>query len=167
MQFINWVEMQRLMTWWHDDMMQCKNKRASTKQTHSETWNSWKSSGASVSGRYKYEHPGSTIGYWPEMCLGHVYIVHEPVGSACLAYDDDIILYELCGLVTECCSEFRLRSQTWRGVSKWSRHKDQYIGQLYFDFGMVPGEIGILPEYREVTGTPPPPPGSYMGLSGL
>ena len=29
-----------------------------------------------------YEHPGSAIGYWPEMCLGHVYIVLEPVGSA-------------------------------------------------------------------------------------
>ena len=34
-------------------MMQCKNKRASTKETHGETRNSWKSSGASVSGRYK------------------------------------------------------------------------------------------------------------------
>ena len=33
-------------------MMKCKNKRASTKETHGETRNSWKSSGASVSGRY-------------------------------------------------------------------------------------------------------------------
>ena len=32
--------------------------------------------------RNQYEHPGSAIGYWPEMCLGHVYIVLEPVGSA-------------------------------------------------------------------------------------
>ena len=30
----------------------------------------------------QYEYPGSAIGYWPEMCLGHVYIVLEPVGSA-------------------------------------------------------------------------------------
>ena len=30
------------------------------------------------------------------------------------------------------------------------------------DIGSVPGEIGILPEYREVTGTP----GNIMGLSG-
>ena len=52
MQFISWVEMQRLMTWWHDDMMQCKNKRASTKEAHGKTQNSWKSSGASVSGRH-------------------------------------------------------------------------------------------------------------------
>ena len=26
----------------------------------------------------QYEHPGSAIGYWPETCLGHVYIVLEP-----------------------------------------------------------------------------------------
>ena len=26
--------------------------------------------------------------------------------------------------------------------------------RLCLDIGMVPGEIGILPEYREVTGTP-------------
>ena len=25
--------------------------------------------------RSQYEHPGSAIGYCPEMCLGHVYIV--------------------------------------------------------------------------------------------
>ena len=35
-----------------------------------------------------------------------------------------------------------------------SRHKDRYIGRLYLDVGMVPGEFGHIPEYREVTGTP-------------
>ena len=30
----------------------------------------------------QYEHSSSAIGYWPETCLGHVYIVLEPVGSA-------------------------------------------------------------------------------------
>ena len=30
------------------------------------------------------------------------------------------------------------------------------------DIGSVPGEIGILPEYREVTGTPD----NLMGLNG-
>ena len=29
------------------------------------------------------------------MCLGHVYIVFEPVGSARLTFDDDLY-YELC-----------------------------------------------------------------------
>ena len=54
--------------------------------------------------RRQYEHPGSAIGYLPEMCLVHVYIVLEPVGSARLTFVDDIVLYELCMLVTECCS---------------------------------------------------------------
>ena len=61
--------------------------------------------------------------YWSEMCLDHVYIVLEPVGSARLTFCDDLY-YELCDLMTEVCSESRMRSRTWRGVSKWSRHKD-------------------------------------------
>ena len=32
------------------------------------------------------------------MCLGHVYIVLEPVGSARLTFDDDLC-YELCDLL--------------------------------------------------------------------
>ena len=34
------------------------------------------------------------------------------------------------------------------------RHEDRYIGQLYLDTGKVPGEIGTIPELREVIGTP-------------
>ena len=34
----------------------------------------------------QYEHPGSAIGYWPETCVGHVYIVLEPVESARLKF---------------------------------------------------------------------------------
>ena len=62
--------------------------------------------------RSQYEHPGSAIGYGPERCLSHVYIVLKPVGSACLTLIDDIVLYELYDLVTECCSESRMRSRT-------------------------------------------------------
>ena len=47
-------------------------------------------------------------------------------------------------------------------VSKWSRHKDRYIGRLYSDIGKVPSDSGIFGE-----------PGSYgnslgevMGLIG-
>ena len=40
--------------------------------------------------RSQYEHLRSAIGYRPEMCLGHVYIVLEPVGSARLMFDDDL-----------------------------------------------------------------------------
>lgn len=45
--------------------------------------------------RNQYEHTGSAIGYLPEMSLGHVYIVLEPIGSARLTFDDDMY-YELC-----------------------------------------------------------------------
>ena len=62
--------------------------------------------------RNQYEHPGSAIGYWPEMSLRHVYIVLEPVGSARLTFVDDIVLYELYVLVNECCSESRMTSRT-------------------------------------------------------
>ena len=34
------------------------------------------------------------------------------------------------------------------------------------DIGIVPGEIGILPEHREVTGTPRGGYWAYMGLEG-
>ena len=56
----------------------------------------------------QYEHPGSSIGYWLETCLGHVYIVLEPVGSARLTFDHDLY-YELCDLITEVCSKSRMR----------------------------------------------------------
>ena len=60
----------------------------------------------------QYGHPGPAIGNWPEKRHGHVYITLEPVGSARLTFVDDIVLYELCMLVTECCSESRMRTQT-------------------------------------------------------
>ena len=47
---------------------------------------------------------------------------------------------------------------------EWSRHKDRYIGSLYLDIGIVLGEIGILPEYRGVTGTPPGVIGSTWAI---
>ena len=49
--------------------------------------------------RNQYEHPSSAIGYLSEMCLDHVYIVLEPVGSARLTFDDDLY-YELCDVMT-------------------------------------------------------------------
>ena len=61
--------------------------------------------------RSQYEHLGSAIGYGPEKVLGHVYIVLEPVGSARLTFDDNFY-YGLCVLVTEDCSESRMRSRT-------------------------------------------------------
>ena len=102
--------------------------------------------------RSQYEHPGSAIGYWPEMCLGHLYIVLEPAGSIRLTFDDGLY-YELCDLMTEVCSESRMRSRTWRGVSKWLRGKYSYIGRLYTHTRMVPKRFGDFSEYRDVTRT--------------
>ena len=61
--------------------------------------------------RIQYEHPGSAIGYFPEMCLDHVYIVLKPGGSARLMFDHDLY-YELCDLMTEVCLESRMISRT-------------------------------------------------------
>src|SRR5215216_3337269 len=53
-------------------------------------------------------------------------------------------IMSLCDFMTEDCLESRMRSWTWRGVSRWSRHKDQYIGRLYSDIGKVPSDSGIF-----------------------
>ena len=53
------------------------------------------------------------------------------------------VLYELCVLVTEGCSDSRMRSQTWQGVSKWSRGKYWYIRRWYSDTEMVRECFGI------------------------
>ena len=41
-------------------------------------------------------------------------------------------------------SESRMRSGICRGVSKWSRCTNRYIGRLYSDFGKVPSDSGIF-----------------------
>ena len=46
--------------------------------------------------RSQYEHPGSAIGYLPEMSLGHVYILLEPIGSARLTFHDDRYYEFMC-----------------------------------------------------------------------
>ena len=46
--------------------------------------------------RNQYGHPGSAIGYWPESCLGHVYMVPEPVGSTHLRFDGARVIGKVC-----------------------------------------------------------------------
>ena len=43
-----------------------------------------------------------------------------------------------------------MRSGTLRGVSKWSRRKDRYIGRLYSDIGKVPSDLGIFRSTEEL-----------------
>jgi len=95
--------------------------------------------------------------------FGHVYIVLEPVGSARLTFRWQLLWVLWCWC-TEGCSESRMRSRTWRGVSKWSRHKDWYIGSLCLDSGITPGEIG---NFTGVPGGYRNPPGGQWALMGL
>ena len=53
------------------------------------------------------------------MCLGHVYIVLEPVGSAHLTFGDDLY-YELCDLMKEVCSESRYHHRYVNEVWKYN-----------------------------------------------
>ena len=56
-------------------------------------------------------------------------------------------------MVTECCSESRMRSRTSRGVPEWSGGKDLYMesccsgsGKSSGFFGIVPGSFQKVPE---------------------
>ena len=88
------------------------------------------------------------------MCLGHVYIFLEPIRSARLTFGDDRYYEFMCFDEPKVVRSPGCDHGHDEEISKWSRHKDRYIGSLYLDIGSVPGEIRILPEYREVTGTP-------------
>ena len=59
-------------------------------------------------------------------------------------------------MVTECCSETRMRSRTSRGVSEWSGDEDLYMGSPYSVAGSVRGYIGIVPG----------PPKGFRGSTG-
>ena len=88
------------------------------------------------------------------MSLGHVYIVLKPVGSARLTFDDDRYYEFMCFDVLKvvrspgCDHRHDKESRNGRDI------KIDILGRLCLDIGSVPGEIGILPEYREVTRTP-------------
>ena len=48
-------------------------------------------------------------------------------------------------MVTECCSESRMRSRTSRGVPEWSGGKELYIGSAISAIGTSFGVTGIVP----------------------
>ena len=48
-------------------------------------------------------------------------------------------------MITECCSESRMRSRTSRGVPEWSGGKDLYMGSHVLVTGKVLGVIGNVP----------------------
>ena len=89
------------------------------------------------------------------MCLGHVYIVLEPVGSACLKFCDDRYYEFMCFDVSKV-----VRSPEYdHGHDKESRN-GRYIKIDILDDYVWTSEgfrvkFGHIPEYRGVTETPP------------
>src|SRR3954463_7873790 len=69
----------------------------------------------------------------------------EPVGSTHLRFDDARVIRESMYVVTECCSESRMRSRTSRGVPEWSGGKDLYMGSCCSGSGKSSGFFGIVP----------------------
>ena len=45
--------------------------------------------------RSQHGYPDHDVGYWPERCLGHVYMVPEPVGSTHLRFGDARVVMEI------------------------------------------------------------------------
>src|SRR4051812_33198281 len=98
--------------------------------------------------------------------LGHVCMVPEPVGSTHLRFDDARVIKGSLYVVTECCSESRMRSRTSRGVPEWSGGKDLYIGSMVLATGSVLSITGSVPGPPEGSGGPPSGATSPGGLYG-
>ena len=95
------------------------------------------------------------------MCLGHVYIVLEPVGSARLTFDDDLY-YELCVLMTEVCLESRMRSRTYE-ESRNGREVKIHILEGYIQ---ILERFRVIRVFFGVPGSYGNSPGEVMGLIG-
>src|SRR4051812_28005637 len=90
----------------------------------------------------------------------------EPIGSTHLRFDDVRVIKEVLYVVTECCSESRMRSQTSREVPEWSGGKDLYMGSPVLVTERVSGFIGSVPGPPEVSGGPPSGATNPGGLHG-
>ena len=97
------------------------------------------------------------------MCLGRVYIVLEPIGSARLTFDDDLN-YELC--------VFDDRSLFGVPGRDHGRDKESQNGRD-IKIDILEGYIRTSKWFRRSlgifrsTGRLPEPPGELLGLSGL
>ena len=97
------------------------------------------------------------------MCLGHVYIVLEPVGSARLKFYDDRYYEFLCFDVPKV-----VRSLGYdHGHDEESRNGRDIKIDIMDDYVRTPKWFrGVSNIYRS-TGRLSEPPGRYMGLNGL
>ena len=96
------------------------------------------------------------------MCLGHVYIVLEPVGSARLTFDDDLY-YELCDLMNR--NLFGVPDEITDVTRSLENGRD-------IEIDILEGYIRTPEWFRSVsgifrsTGGLQEPPGGLMGLHG-
>ena len=98
------------------------------------------------------------------MCLGHIYIVLKPVGSARLTFDDDSY-YELCDLMYQ--RLFGVPDEITDMIRSLKNVQEVKID-------ILEGYIRTPEWFREVSDKfrstggywTPPPPGEVMGLSG-
>ena len=112
--------------------------------------------------RNQYEHPGSAIGYLPEMTLGHVYIVLEPVGSARLTFDDDQYYEFMC---------FDVPKVVWspgcdHGHGEESRNGRDMKIDILEAYIWISEVFRVKSGFYRSTGRLPEPPGGLMGLHG-
>ena len=112
--------------------------------------------------RSQYEHPGSAIGYWPEMSLGHIYIVLKSVGSASLMLVDDRYYEFMCFDVPKV-----VQSPGWD-----QGHDEESRNGWDIKIDILEGYVWTSERFRESssiyrsTGGLPEPPGESMGLNG-
>ena len=111
----------------------------------------------------QYEHPDSAIGYWPESCLGHVYIVLEPVGSARLTFGDDRYYEFMCFDVPKIV----------QSLGYDHRHEEEYQNgwdikiDILNDYIWTSEWFRVSSDINRSTRGLPEPPGEYMGPNGL
>ena len=113
--------------------------------------------------RSQYEHPGSAIGYSPETCLGHVYIVLELVGSARLTFNDgryyEFMCFDVPKVVQSPGYDHEHDEESLNGRDIKIDILDDYV----LTSKRFRESLGI---YRSIGGLPEPP-GRQMGLLGL
>ena len=97
------------------------------------------------------------------MCLGHVYIVLEPVGSARLTFGDGRYYEFMCFDVLTV-----VRSPGYdHGHDEESRNGRDIKIDILETYIWISEVFRVKSGFYRSTGRLPEPPGRYMGLSGL
>ena len=110
----------------------------------------------------QHGYPDPAVGYWPETCLGHVYIVLEPVGSARLKFDDGYIIEFMCFDVSKV-----VQSPGYgHGHDEESRNDWDIKINILDDYIWTSEWFRVKSGFYRSIGRLPEPPGNCMGLNG-